>query len=68
MHELTKTAADVLNSNCQYDWLNNNCQHFCTRFWESNGLQSYTTDTRKVATGVAIGTATGATVILCSIE
>ena len=64
-YELTKTAADVLNSNRQYNWLRNNCQHFCTRFLESNDLQSYTTDTRKVATGV---TAAAATAALCSIQ
>ena len=68
LYELTKTAADVLNSNRQYNWLSNNCQHFCTRFLESNDLPTYTTDIRKVATGVAVGTAAAATAAICSIQ
>ena len=69
LYELTQKAAKILNSNRNYNWLSNNCQNFCTRFLEANGLQSYTTDTRKVVTaGVAAGAATIATAAICSIQ
>ena len=71
LYELTQKAAEILNSNRNYNWISNNCQHFCTRFLEANGLPSYTTDTRKVATGVAAGAAAGAataaTIAICNI-
>ena len=69
LYELTKTAANVLNSDRQYNWLSNNCQHFCIRFLEAHGLRTYTTDTRKVVTGAAVGVAAGAaTITLCTIQ
>lgn len=61
LYELTQTAANVLNSDRQYNWLSNNCQHFCNRFLEARGLPPYTTDTRKVVTAVAVGAAVGTT-------
>ena len=71
LYELTQKAAEILNSNRNYNWISNNCQHFCTRFLEANGLPSYTTDTRKVVTGIAAGaaagTATAATIAICNI-
>ena len=68
LYELTKIAAGILNSNRQYGWLSNNCQHFCNRFLEANGLPSYTTDTRKAVTaGVVAGAATVATATICTI-
>ena len=60
LHELAETAANVLNSDRQYNWLSNNSQHFCNRFLEAHGLPSCTTDTRKVVTGVAVGAAAAA--------
>ena len=68
LYELTQTAANVLNSDRQYNWLSNNCQHFCTRFLEAHGLRTYTTDTRKVVTGAAVGAAAAATITLCTIQ
>ena len=44
LYQLAETAARILDSNRQYDVLNNNCQHFCNKFLESNGLPTYTTD------------------------
>ena len=68
LYDLTYKAAKILNSNRNYNWISNNCQNFCTRFLEVNGLPSYTTDTRKVVTvGVAAGAA-AATVTLCTIQ
>jgi len=44
LYQLTQTATNVLDSNRQYDVVNNNCQHFCNKFLQSNSLPTYTTD------------------------
>ena len=68
LYELTRKAAEIMNSDRNYNWISNNCQNFCTRFLEANGLPSCTTDTRKVVTaGVAAGTA-AATIAICTIQ
>ena len=68
LYELTQKAAEIINSDRNYNWISNNCQNFCTRFLEANGLPSYTTDTRKVVTaGVAAGAA-AATAAICTIQ
>ena len=67
LHELAKTAANILNSDRQYNWLSNNCQHFCNTFLEVHGLPSYTTDTRKVVTGAAAVGAAAAAATFCTI-
>ena len=69
LYELTQKAAKILNSDRNYNWISNNCQNFCTRFLEANGLRSYTTDTRiAVTAGVAAVAAIIAIVAICSIE
>lgn len=67
LYELTQTAANVLNSDRQYNWLSNNCQHFCNRFLEAHDLPTYSTDTRKVVTAVAAAGTTAAVATFCTV-
>ena len=60
LYELAERAARVLDSNRQYNWLSNNCQNFCNKFLETNGLPTYQTDVETVqsvglfAAGIAL--------------
>jgi len=50
LYQLAETAARILDNNRQYNVVNNNCQHFCNKFLESNGLPTYTTDDEIITT------------------
>ena len=44
LYQLADIAASILDSDRQYDVISNNCQHFCNKFLERNGLSTYATD------------------------
>jgi len=54
LYQLAQTAASILDSNRQYDVVNNNCQHFCNKFLKNNGLPTYTTDTKSLTATVEV--------------
>ena len=44
LYQLAETAARILDDHCQFNVVSNNCQKFCNKFLERNGLPTYTTD------------------------
>jgi len=44
LYELAKKADMILDDNPHYKLLSNNCQNFCNKFLEKNGLPTYSTD------------------------
>ena len=47
LYEPAEKAGNILDNNPHYNLLTNNCQTFCNKFLEENGLSSYSTDIQK---------------------
>jgi len=56
LYNLAKKADMILDDNPNYHLLSNNCQNFCNKFLEKNGLPTYLTDIQNLGIWAA-GTA-----------